>query len=45
VTLDVMVDATLVAGLELTGGAVVVRNSFRADLDRLKNELLDAEHA
>ena len=45
VMLDVLVDATLVAGLELTGGAVVVRNSFRADLDRLQHELLDAEHA
>ncbi|MEL7559049.1 F0F1 ATP synthase subunit delta [Stutzerimonas chloritidismutans] len=45
VTLDVLVDASLVAGLELTGGAVVVRNSFRADLDRLKDQLLDAEHA
>lgn len=45
VTLEVVVDAGLVAGLELSGSAVVVRNSFRADLERLRRELLDIEHA
>jgi len=45
VSLEVVVDPELVAGLELSGGAAVVRNSFRADLERLQHELLDVEHA
>jgi F-type H+-transporting ATPase subunit b len=39
IAIDVNVDPTLIAGLELEGPDAVVRNSFRADLVRLKTEL------
>ncbi|MGE4407269.1 F0F1 ATP synthase subunit delta [Pseudomonas sp.] len=45
VTLDVVVDPGLIAGLELSGGAAVIRNSFRADLARLRHDLMEGEHA
>jgi F-type H+-transporting ATPase subunit b len=37
--LEVVVDPGLIAGLELEGASMVVRNSFRADLARLQLEL------
>lgn len=40
VALDVSVDPTLIAGIELEAPHAVVRNSFRADLARLKTELV-----
>jgi F-type H+-transporting ATPase subunit b len=40
ITLDVSVDPTLIAGIELEAPHAVVRNSFRADLARLKSELV-----
>lgn len=40
VGLDVSVDPTLIAGIELEAPHAVVRNSFRADLARLKSELV-----
>ncbi len=39
VEIDVVVDPALVAGLELRGAHAEIRNSFRADLDRLEAEL------
>ena len=39
VGLQPVVDPGLIAGLELEGSAVVVRNSFRADLARLQTEM------
>ncbi|WP_175828813.1 F0F1 ATP synthase subunit B [Burkholderia cepacia] len=39
-TLRVDIDPALIAGLELAGQHVIVRNSFRHDLDTLKAELL-----
>src|SRR5262245_4336184 len=38
--IDVAVDPTLIAGIELEAPYAVVRNSFRADLARLKSELV-----
>jgi len=40
VALDVTVDPTLIAGIELEAPHAIVRNSFRADLVRLKRELV-----
>jgi F-type H+-transporting ATPase subunit b len=34
------VDPGLVAGLELVGSHAVVRNHFRADLERIREELI-----
>lgn len=39
-SIQVEVDPTLIAGLELAGAHVIVRNSFRHDLDTLKADLL-----
>lgn len=39
------VEPALIAGLELEGSSVVVRNSFRADLARLQRELSRHDHA
>lgn len=44
VSLEWVIDPELVAGLELSGGAALVRNSFRADLERVQHELLDVDH-
>lgn len=41
VAVEVSVDPTLIAGIELEAAHAVVRNSFRADLIRLKSELVD----
>lgn len=38
--IEVVVDATVIAGLELEAAHAIVRNSFRNDLTRLKMELL-----
>jgi F-type H+-transporting ATPase subunit b len=38
--IEVVVDATVIAGLELEAAHAIVRNSFRNDLTRLKTELL-----
>jgi F-type H+-transporting ATPase subunit b len=45
--LQVTVDATVLAGLELEAPHAIVRNSFRNDLANLKTELLahDTIHA
>src|SRR5262249_15010142 len=40
VAVDVTVDPTLIAGIELEAPHAIVRNSFRADLVRLKRELV-----
>jgi F-type H+-transporting ATPase subunit b len=40
VALDVSVDPTLIAGIELEAQHAVVRNSFRADLAHLKSKLV-----
>jgi F-type H+-transporting ATPase subunit b len=40
VEVDVSVDAALIAGIELEAPHAIVRNSFRADLVRLKSELV-----
>jgi len=40
VAVDVSEDPTLIAGIELEAPDAVVRNSFRADLARLKSELI-----
>jgi len=40
IALDVSVDPTLIAGIELEAPHAIVRNSFRADLTRLKSELV-----
>src|SRR5262249_24752018 len=40
VGVDVTVDPTLIAGIELEAPHAIVRNSFRADLVRLKRELV-----
>ena len=40
ITLNVSVDPTLIAGIELEAPQAIVRNSFRADLARLKTELV-----
>jgi F-type H+-transporting ATPase subunit b len=40
IALDVSVDPKLIAGIELEAPYAVVRNSFRADLARLKSELV-----
>lgn len=40
VALDVSIEPALIAGLELEASHAVVRNSFRADLLRLKSELV-----
>ncbi|MNG11660.1 ATP synthase subunit delta [compost metagenome] len=40
-----VVEPRLIAGLELEGSSVVVRNSFRADLARLQRELSRHDHA
>jgi F-type H+-transporting ATPase subunit b len=40
VALEVSVDPALIAGIELEAAHAVVRNSFRADLIRLKSELV-----
>lgn len=42
--LDFAVDATLVAGLELRGPHLAVSNSWRADLDRVRQELMHERH-
>jgi len=42
--LDFAVDATLLAGLELRGPHVAVSNSWRADLDRVRQELVHEQH-
>ena len=41
VAVEVSVDPALIAGIELEAAHAVVRNSFRADLVRLKSELVD----
>ncbi len=41
VTVDITEDPTLIAGIELEATDAVVRNSFRADLIRLKSELIN----
>jgi F-type H+-transporting ATPase subunit b len=41
VAVEVSVDPTLIAGIELEAAHAVVRNSFRADLIRLKSELVN----
>jgi F-type H+-transporting ATPase subunit b len=38
--LEVSIEPALIAGLELEAPHAVVRNSFRADLVRLKSELV-----
>lgn len=43
VTLDIDVDESLIAGLELDAPHAIVRNHFRADLDRIKAELVTHE--
>ncbi|MGE4304954.1 MAG: F0F1 ATP synthase subunit delta [Novosphingobium sp.] len=43
VKLDVQVDPSLIAGLELEAPEVVVRNSFRDDLDKIATELTRAD--
>ena len=40
VLLEVIVEPELIAGLELEAPHAIVRNSFRADLVRLKSELV-----
>lgn len=40
VTLDIRRDPGLIAGLELDAPHAIVRNHFRADLDRIKREVL-----
>jgi F-type H+-transporting ATPase subunit b len=40
VAIDVSVDPTLIAGIELEGPEAIVRNSFRADLTLLKSKLV-----
>jgi F-type H+-transporting ATPase subunit b len=40
VTLDIETDPELIAGLELDAPHAIVRNHFRADLDRIKAEVL-----
>ena len=40
IALDVSVDSALIAGIELEAPHAVVRNSFRADLARLKSKLV-----
>jgi F-type H+-transporting ATPase subunit b len=40
VLVDVTVEPELIAGLELEAPHAIVRNSFRADLVRLKSELV-----
>jgi len=45
IDLAVTVDAGLIAGLEIETPHAVVRNSFRADLDRIAAELMRHEHA
>jgi F-type H+-transporting ATPase subunit b len=41
--LDIRVDAALLGGIELTGPHTLIRSSWRADLERIANEL--TEHA
>jgi F-type H+-transporting ATPase subunit b len=41
VAVEVSVDPALIAGIELEAAHAVVRNSFRADLIRLKSELVN----
>jgi F-type H+-transporting ATPase subunit b len=41
---DFTVDATLIAGFELRGGHLQVRNSWRADLDRMLARLREGHH-
>src|SRR5262249_60293653 len=41
VAVEISVDPALIAGIELEAAHAVVRNSFRADLIRLKSELVD----
>jgi F-type H+-transporting ATPase subunit b len=41
--LDIRVDPTLLGGIELTGPHTLIRSSWRADLERIADEL--AEHA
>jgi len=43
--LTLAVEPALIAGLELEGSSAVVRNSFRADLARLQQELTRHDHA
>jgi F-type H+-transporting ATPase subunit b len=38
-------DPSVIAGIELWGRDVIVRNSWRADLDRMREELSSAEHS
>jgi F-type H+-transporting ATPase subunit b len=40
VTIEISVDPTLIAGIELEGPQAIVRNSFRADLILLKSKLV-----
>ncbi|HYS64314.1 MAG TPA: F0F1 ATP synthase subunit delta [Paraburkholderia sp.] len=40
VSIQITVDPSLIAGLELTAAHAIVRNSFRADLARIKETLL-----
>ncbi len=44
IEIDFSVDPTLVAGIELEAPDAVVRNSFRADLLRLKSELVSHDN-
>jgi len=43
-SIDVIVDGALIAGLELEASHAIVRNSLRDDLAHLKDELQTHDH-